>query len=160
MFRCSLCSIAYVVNVYKHVVIAFCCYYQGCQMVYLYTKNPTLGIFWRALKIKCWYFSWPFGIFYRNLVHLLYFAIIWYIVARFGTLYQWKIWQPWLLLAFNHFSCHKKPDLVTFNMCSLILSCLSTCKLWSCATWPKKSFVSKVSNQVLLLWSSVVDLRA
>jgi hypothetical protein len=25
---------------------------QGCQMVYFHTKNPNLGIFWRALEFK------------------------------------------------------------------------------------------------------------
>jgi hypothetical protein len=57
---------------------------QGCQMVYLQTKNFNLGKFWRALEWKIagiiydnlkyltaiWYTLWPFGI---------YLNVIWYI---------------------------------------------------------------------------------
>jgi hypothetical protein len=41
---------------------------QGCQMVYLQTKNPNLGTFWRAVEWKWWCIVWPFRIFYSNLV--------------------------------------------------------------------------------------------
>jgi hypothetical protein len=56
---------------------------QGCQMFYFHTKNPDLGIFWRALECKLlvyfmtililngcleyykpiWYSLWSFGFF-------------------------------------------------------------------------------------------------
>jgi hypothetical protein len=42
-------------------------YSQGCQMVYFQTKNPSLGIFWRALVRKIF-------VFYD---HLQYFMAIW-----------------------------------------------------------------------------------
>jgi hypothetical protein len=35
---------------------------QGCWMVYLHTKNPNLGTFWRDLKWKMVVHLKPFGI--------------------------------------------------------------------------------------------------
>jgi hypothetical protein len=77
---------------------------QGCQMVSFQTKNPNLGIFWRALDWKIWiYFMaiWnilqTFGIFYG---HLEYFMTIWYICVNLVHLFWFwyyvrrKIWQP------------------------------------------------------------------
>jgi hypothetical protein len=62
-----------------------CVVAQGCQMLYVKTKN--LGKFWRALewtKVGIFYghlkyILRPFGIFYGNLV---YFSPFWYIVSR------------------------------------------------------------------------------
>jgi hypothetical protein len=51
-----------------------CVLYQGCQMVYFQTKNPTLGKIWRALEWNVSYFMTfrnillPFGITYGRLV--------------------------------------------------------------------------------------------
>jgi hypothetical protein len=62
---------------------------QGCQLVYLSTKNPYLDTFWRALEWKLLvnlmaiknilairYILWPCCIFCG---HLVYFVVIWYI---------------------------------------------------------------------------------
>jgi hypothetical protein len=69
---------------------------QGCQMVFLQTKNPNLGIFWKALEC--------FGIFHGFLCFyglLVYFIASWYILwlfdilfPRFGMLYQYKSGNP------------------------------------------------------------------
>jgi hypothetical protein len=40
-------------------------------MIYFQTKNPNLGVFWRALECKM----------------LLYFMTIWNILRLFGTIY-------------------------------------------------------------------------
>jgi hypothetical protein len=68
--------------------------YQGCQMVYLNTKNPDLGIFWRAFEWKIlvylmatWNILPPRGTFYGVLV---YFVVIRYIFPRFGMLFNEK----------------------------------------------------------------------
>jgi hypothetical protein len=60
-------------------------------MVYSHTKNPNLGIFWRALEWKTWVqfiviwnILWPFVIFNG---HFGNFPPFWYIESR-------KIWQP------------------------------------------------------------------
>jgi hypothetical protein len=65
---------------------------QGCQMVCFQTKNPNLGILWRALDWKMfiyvmaiWNILWSLGIFYDHLVH---FVFIWYIFSGIGTMYQ------------------------------------------------------------------------
>jgi hypothetical protein len=63
---------------------------QGCQMVCFQTKNPNLGKFWRALDWKK-LILWPFGIFYGYLVN---FVFIWYILSRFGNMYQEKSGNP------------------------------------------------------------------
>jgi hypothetical protein len=59
---------------------------QDCQMVYLHTKNPNLGIFWRALDwkmllsfIQIWDNLWQFG---RFIVQLVHFFPFWFLVPR------------------------------------------------------------------------------
>jgi hypothetical protein len=71
---------------------------QGCQMVYLQTKNPILGKILRILQLETlvyfmdiWSIWRPFEIFYDLLV---YFVAIWYIFPRFGILYQEKSGNP------------------------------------------------------------------
>jgi hypothetical protein len=66
-------------------------------MVYFQTKK-NWGKFWRVLQWKMmvyltaiWSISLPFGIFFG---HLVYFMVIWYIVPRFGMLYQEKSGNP------------------------------------------------------------------
>jgi hypothetical protein len=49
---------------------------QGCQMAYFYSKNPNLGMFWRALEWK------DVGIFYGHLENI---TAIWYILQPFDT---------------------------------------------------------------------------
>jgi hypothetical protein len=66
---------------------------QGCQMVYFKTKNPNLGIFWRALEWKMWYIIRPFGIIYDHLVYVIFgrlvqFVIIWQTYFPF-----WYVWN-------------------------------------------------------------------
>jgi hypothetical protein len=64
---------------------------QGCQMVYLQTKNPNLGKFWRALDWKFLIHFWAilrtFGIFYDHLVHVILFS-------GFGNIHQEKSGNP------------------------------------------------------------------
>jgi hypothetical protein len=50
---------------------------QGCQLVYFHTKNPNLGIFWRALEWNLLVY-----VFYD---HWEYFASIWNILWPFGV---------------------------------------------------------------------------
>jgi hypothetical protein len=55
-------------------------------------KNPNSGKFWEGLG-KCWYFLWPFCLFYGQKVfvfygHLVRFVVNWYIFHRFGMLYR------------------------------------------------------------------------
>jgi hypothetical protein len=50
------------------------CRWHGCQMVYFLTKNPILGIFWRALE-------WKMG---------LHFIVIWKILQTFG-IFNWQL---------------------------------------------------------------------
>jgi hypothetical protein len=54
---------------------------QGCQMVYLHTKNSNLRKFWKALKWKTLdhlvYFT-VFGIFYRHLVYFPHFGMLYH----------------------------------------------------------------------------------
>jgi hypothetical protein len=71
---------------------------QGCQMVYFHTKNRHLGIFSWSLEWKIlicimviWNILRPFSIFY---VHLVYFIVNWYMLSRFGILYQEKSGNP------------------------------------------------------------------
>jgi hypothetical protein len=61
------------------------CIVQGCQMVYFKTKNPNLGIFWRALEyfVAIWNTLQPFGMFHG---HLVYFVVSWKIFPNFGKL--------------------------------------------------------------------------
>jgi hypothetical protein len=56
---------------------------KGCQIVCFRTKNPDVGVFWRALDwkvlkyfVSIWNILQTFGIFYDHLVH---FVLIWYI---------------------------------------------------------------------------------
>jgi hypothetical protein len=61
---------------------------QSCQMVYLHTKNPNLGKFWRALDWKIFiYVLWPFAVFCG---HLRYCMTNWFILCSFGTFFP--IW--------------------------------------------------------------------
>jgi hypothetical protein len=62
---------------------------QGCQM----TKNYNLGRFSRALDWENGYILWPFGIFYRHLVH---FVFIRYIFSGCGIMDQEKSGNPGL----------------------------------------------------------------
>jgi hypothetical protein len=46
---------------------------QGCQMVYFQTKDPYLGIFWKALEytmlvyfVAIWNILQPFGVFHGH----------------------------------------------------------------------------------------------
>jgi hypothetical protein len=66
---------------------------QCCQMGYFQTKNPNVGLFWRALdwKILIYFIAignilWTFGIFYDHLVHfvfiLVHFVRFWYLATR------------------------------------------------------------------------------
>jgi hypothetical protein len=64
----------------------------------LFSKNPNLGKFLRALDCKMfiyfmaiWNILRTFGIFYDHLVH---FMIIWYIFPHFDMFRPRKIWQP------------------------------------------------------------------
>jgi hypothetical protein len=60
---------------------------QGCQMVYFQTKNPNLGTFWRAWKVKCWYILRPWGIFKAIWYNLWPFGIVcdyWVYFSRLG----------------------------------------------------------------------------
>jgi hypothetical protein len=68
-------------------------------MVYYQTKNPNLGIFWRALEWKrlvhslaIWNILQPLGTFFGHLV--IYILAIWYILPRFGILCQEKSGNP------------------------------------------------------------------
>jgi hypothetical protein len=61
-------------------------------MVYFQTKNPNLGLFWRALECKmllyfitCWNIWWPFGIVCGHLVCIF---------SPFCMFGPRKIWQP------------------------------------------------------------------
>jgi hypothetical protein len=56
-------------------------------MVYFQTKNPYLGIFWRALEYTILVFFEPLGIFYNYLVC---FMAIWYILWSFGIYLLWS----------------------------------------------------------------------
>jgi hypothetical protein len=56
-------------------------------MVYIQTKKPNLGIFWRVLHF---YILRPFGIFYG---YSVYFMDIWYFF-RFRLLHQEKSGNP------------------------------------------------------------------
>jgi ribose/xylose/arabinose/galactoside ABC-type transport system permease subunit len=74
---------------------------QGCQMAYLHTKNPNLGIVWKTLGWKIlvyflaiWCIIWLFGTFYGHLVH---FVRIRCILISFGILYQVKSGNPALV---------------------------------------------------------------
>jgi hypothetical protein len=67
------------------------------QMVYLKTKNPYLGKFWRVLQWKMlihfmaiWYILFPFGMFYGSCY------VLWHLVvfSRFGKLHQEKSGNP------------------------------------------------------------------
>jgi hypothetical protein len=79
---------------------------QGCHMVYLQTKNPNLGRFWRALDWKMFTY-----LFYGHLEYFInagYFMTIWYIFclhwvhfSSFGTMYPEKSGNPALLLYFR-----------------------------------------------------------
>jgi hypothetical protein len=69
-------------------------------MVCFKTKNPDLGIFWRALKWKMlaylmviWHDLWQLGI----LPIWLFGVVCGHLVycSRFGTFGARKIWQPW-----------------------------------------------------------------
>jgi hypothetical protein len=68
--------------------------YQDCQIVYFKTKNPNLGVYWRALECKMfvyftaiWYnllslgiiYVWSFGIVSG---HLVYFSLLWYVWTK------------------------------------------------------------------------------
>jgi hypothetical protein len=71
---------------------------QGCQMVYIQNKNPTLGKFWRALDWKMLIYFMAIstilrtlGIFYDHLVH---FVFIWYNFSGFDIVYQEKSGNP------------------------------------------------------------------
>jgi hypothetical protein len=77
---------------------------QGCQMVYLRTKNTNLGTFWRALEwetllhfMTIWNILWPLGTIYGS---LLSFLVIWYNFSHFGMFGPRKIWQPWTRAVF------------------------------------------------------------
>jgi hypothetical protein len=57
---------------------------QGCQMVYFQTKNPNLGILWRASERKIlvyfkaiWNIFRPFGICFGHLEILVHFPLFW-----------------------------------------------------------------------------------
>jgi hypothetical protein len=77
---------------------------RGCQMVYLNTKIPIFGIFWRALEWKIlvyylalWYIWWPFVnfmIFGKFNGHLLNLVNIFVHFLHFGTLYRRKSDNP------------------------------------------------------------------
>jgi hypothetical protein len=64
---------------------------QGCQMVYLQTKNPNFYTFLGPRTIHFWYILIPFGVFYGDLVD---FVVIWLIFFHFGIFVPRKIWQP------------------------------------------------------------------
>jgi hypothetical protein len=79
-----------------------CTRVQGCQMVYLKTKNPNLGKIWRVLQwtvlayfMTIWSILWPFG--------YVYFVAIHYILWSFG------IFFPVLV-------CCTKKNLATLHM--------------------------------------------
>jgi hypothetical protein len=76
-------------------------------MLYLKTKNPNCGKFWRVLK--CWYILWPFGIFYG---HLIYFMAIWYILRPFG-IFCW--FYRHLEYFFSVLGCCAKRNLATLS---------------------------------------------
>jgi hypothetical protein len=63
---------------------------QGCQMVYLHTKNPNFGIFVSL--------EWKILVFYGNVE---YFGVIWYIFSHFGILDQEKFGNPALICDLN-----------------------------------------------------------
>jgi hypothetical protein len=74
------------------------CAIQGCQMVCFQTKNRNLGKFCRVLLgqilvyfMTIWSIVRPLEIFYG---HLVAFAVIWYILPRFGILDQEKSGNP------------------------------------------------------------------
>jgi hypothetical protein len=72
-------------------------YEQGCQMVYIKTKNSNLGkicmVFHKKMSEYCmtiWSILRPFGIFVAILMYVMviwYIFPLWYVVRR-------KIWQP------------------------------------------------------------------
>jgi hypothetical protein len=90
----------------------------GCLVTYVchrvarwytnsHTKNPNLGIFWRALEWKLlvffmaiWFILQPFGIFCSFLVC---FEVIWYIFPILDVLPR-KIWQPWYVIEIGAWS--------------------------------------------------------
>jgi hypothetical protein len=57
--------------------------FQGCQMVYFWTKNPNLGTFWTALQWKMMVYFMDTWSILRSFVilygHLVQFMVIWYI---------------------------------------------------------------------------------
>jgi hypothetical protein len=73
---------------------------QCCQMVYLHTRNPTLGMFGGSWNGKCWYILWSFGIFYNHssYVVMAFGYFLWslgrYILSRYGILSQEKSGNP------------------------------------------------------------------
>jgi hypothetical protein len=55
---------------------------QGCQMIYLHTKNANLGTFSGDLDLKLLaYFMFLLNVY----GHLVYFMAIWYTLRSFGT---------------------------------------------------------------------------
>jgi hypothetical protein len=72
--------------------------WPGLPDGYFQTKNPNLGIFWRALDWKMFLYFMAvsnilrtFEIFYDHLVH---FVSIWYIFSVFGIMYHEKSGNP------------------------------------------------------------------
>jgi hypothetical protein len=62
---------------------------QGCQIL----KNPNFGKFWKASERKILVYCYSPVVFYDNLVYILYnkliyILVIWYILTRFGMLFN------------------------------------------------------------------------
>jgi hypothetical protein len=59
---------------------------QGCQIVFIHTKNPNLGIFWRAME-------WRMLVYFKDIICTYYphFSILF---PHFGILYQEKSGNP------------------------------------------------------------------
>jgi hypothetical protein len=80
----------------------FCCRAGLPDSWFSNQKSQIFGKFWKALDWKMfihfmtiWNIFWRFGIFYDHLVHLVHFAIIWYVqFSGFGIMYQEKSGNP------------------------------------------------------------------
>jgi hypothetical protein len=59
---------------------------RGCQMAYFQTQKSQFGYILQDLAVEDFgYILWPFDIFFDRLVN---FMAIWWIISRFGMLYQ------------------------------------------------------------------------
>jgi hypothetical protein len=76
-------------------------------MVYLKTKNPNLGIFWRPWNGKCWYILRTFGIIYYHFVWCMMYDV-WWCLWSFGILYQF--WYVFTNNTLTTLDCPQNPD--------------------------------------------------